>query len=250
MMNFARETQYRANFFSVAIVGVFEALLTILPMLMLYSYTDSLRGWSAGESIALTGLFRLALALYMMFVGNGLSMLSEEVQEGKLDLLLIRPVSAQFMVTFRYTSLPQVVNALIGLLIFVIGLSRSDLHATALGWLQAVLLFGCGLVLVVCAISAGSYLAFRVTTIEGLPWVLYDVMEMGRYPISFYPFAARVFLTAVMPVAFVATLPMEAIRGGMGWTTVGIAIGFAALGVVALRWWWGNNVKHYASASS
>lgn len=249
-MNVARESQYRANMISVFVVGIFEALLTIFPMLLIYSYTDSLRGWSAGEAIALTGLFRVGLGIYMMVAGNGLAQLSSDVEDGKLDLLLIRPVSAQFIITFRFFSLPQITNIAIGAAIFAIGLSRSDLHYTGSGWLQASLLFVCGLVLVTCAISAGSYLAFRTTTIEGLPWMLYDVMEMGRYPVSFYPFAARAFLTAIMPVAFVTTLPMQAIRDSDRWLVVFGALAFAALAVLALLWWWHNNVRHYSSASS
>lgn len=249
-MNLARETHYRANFFSIVIVGVFEAIITLFPMFLLYSYTDSLRGWSAGETIALTGLFRMGLAIYMMVAGNGLAQLSEEINEGKLDLLLIRPVNTQFMITFRYVSLPQLSNVAIGALIFGIGLSRSPIQFSLIGWLQALILFACGLVLVTSAISAGSYLAFRTTTIEGLPWVLYDGMEMGRYPVSFYPFGARIVLTWIMPVAFITTVPIESMRGDRSWAGMVGAIAFTTAALVALRWWWNTNVKHYSSASS
>lgn len=249
-MNIARETQYRANLISVFVVGILEAILTILPLLLLFSFTDSLRGWSMGESIALSGLFRMAFALYMMLAGNGVASLSEDIEEGKLDMLLVRPVSPQLVVTFRYFSLPQVNNLAIGVLLLVIGLAKSDLMFSLSGVTQAAALFLCGTVLIGCAISAGSYLAFRVTTVSDLPWLLHDIMDMGRYPITFYPKGVRFFLTAIMPVAFVTTFPIDALRGNTSWGIVVLAVMFSIVALLGLRWWWDDNVKRYSSAGS
>lgn len=246
----ARETQYRGNFISIAFVGLMETVITILPMMLVYSYADELAGWGAGETLALVGLFRIAISLYALLMGEGLFKLSEDIQRGNLDLVLIRPVHAQFYITFRHISFAQIANVLIGIIVFVIGLSQASMSWTVAGALQAVILFGCGMILMGVAISAGSYIAFRTTTIEGLPMVLQDIAEMGRYPISFYPMAVRVFLTGVMPVAFVTTFPIDALRGSVGWEMCAIAVTFATIALMGLRWWWNNSVRHYASASS
>lgn len=246
----ARETHYRANFITIAFVGLMETVVTILPMVLVYSYADDVAGWGAGEALALVGLFRIAISLYALIVGEGIFKLSEDVQSGNLDLILVRPIHAQFYITFRHVSFGQIANVLVGIGVFGIGLSQASIRWTLEGVLQAAIVFGCGLILLGVAISAGSYIAFRATTIEGLPMVLQDIAEMGRYPISFYPVAARVFLTGVMPVAFVTTFPIEALRGTFGWEMCAIAIAFATVAFTGLRWWWNNSVRHYASASS
>ncbi len=246
----ARETHYRANFFTIAFVGLMETVITVLPMVLVYSYADEVAGWSAGEALALVGLFRIAISLYALVAGEGVFKLSEDVERGNLDLILIRPIHAQFYVTFRHVSIAQIANVLIGIAVFIIGLSQASMTWTLEGAFQAAILFGCGMVLLIGAISAGSYIAFRATTIEGLPMVLQDVAEMGRYPISFYPGAVRVFLSGVMPVAFVTTFPIDALRGSVGWEMCAVGIAFAAAALFGLRWWWNNSVGHYASASS
>ena len=246
----ARETQYRANFITIAFVGLMETVITILPMMLVFSYADDVVGWGAGEALALVGLFRIAISLYALVMGEGVFKLSEDVQKGSLDLILIRPVHAQFYVTFRHVSLGQIANVFTGVAVFIIGLSQASMSWTPKGALQAAILFSCGMILLGAAISAGSYIAFRATTIEGLPMVLQDVAEMGRYPISFYPGAVRVFLTGVMPVAFVTTFPIDALRGSVGWEMCAIAVAFATFALMGLRWWWNNSVRHYASASS
>lgn len=249
-LSIARETHYRANFFTLALVAVVETLMTILPMLLLYNFADEIAGWSRADSIALVGFFRIALGFHELIASGGAYILSRDIQHGDLDLVLIRPVNAQFYVALRYVSLPQVVNVMIGALVCTIGLWQSDIRITPIGSLQALLLFGSGMVLFNVAILAGSYIAFRATTVEGLNWMLQDVAEMGRYPISFYPMAVRVFLTSVMPVAFVTTFPIDALRGSVGWGMCAIGVAFAALSLLGLRWWWHNSVGHYASASS
>lgn len=249
-LSLARETHYRANFFALAIVAVVETAMTVLPMLLVYSFADDVAGWTRAESIALVGLFRTALAIHELTASGGAYRLSHDIEKGDLDLILIRPVSAQFYTAFRFVSLPHLVNLVIGLLVFFVGIAQSNIRPDAIGMTQSAVVFVCGLVLFNAAILGGSYIAFRATTVEGLNWMLQDVAEMGRYPISFYPRAVQIFLTGVMPVAFVTTLPIDALRGSLGWGTVAIAIAFAAAAIAALRWWWGNSVGHYASASS
>lgn len=246
----ARETHYRANFMALAMVAFVETLMTILPMLLVFSYADEVSGWSRAESIALVGLFRISLSLHELMASGGAYRLSMDIRRGDLDLILIRPVNAQFYVAFRYVSLPHLVNAIIGMTVFAIGLSQSDIRVSPGGIAQAAIIFVCGLVLFNAAILGGSYIAFRATTVDGLNWMLLDVAGMGRYPVSFYPVAVRVFLTGVMPVAFVTTFPINALRGAAGWEMCTIAVAFAAMALFGLRWWWNNSVRHYASASS
>lgn len=249
-MAIARETQYRANFIALSVVGLVETIVTVLPMLLLFGFTDMLEGWSRGEAIALVGLYRIAISLYELVAGNGLLRLSGDVESGDLDLLLIRPVNAQFLVTFRYVSLFQIVNVLIGMLVFGIGLSQADIRLAWQSMVQTVVIFGSGLVLLGVVISAGAYIAFRATTVEQIPWAVMDIAQMGQYPISFYPGPVRSVLTVIVPVAFVTTIPIDALRGTVGWGICVITIVFAAVALIGLRWWWHNSVRHYASASS
>lgn len=246
----ARETQYRANFVALGAVGIVETLVTVLPMLLLFGFTDVLEGWTRGEAIALVGLYRTAISLYELFAGNGVLRLSSDVESGNLDLLLIRPVHAQFLVTFRYVSLFQIVNVLIGLLVFAIGIFASSVSLAWQPILQTIVIFVSGLVLLGSVVSAGAYIAFRATTVEQLPWAVLDIAQMGQYPVSFYPGPVRSVLTMVVPVAFVTTMPMDALRGSLGWEIGAVALAFAAAALIALRWWWNNSVRHYASASS
>lgn len=246
----ARETQYRANLFALIFVGVVEAFVTVMPMLLLFSFTDSLDGWTRGETIALAGFFRIGLALYAMVADGGIARLSDDINHGHLDLLLMRPVNTQFLVTFRFFSLYQVVSMMIGGIIIATGIAESGVAITLESLLKTTVILACGVALVTVAISAGAYIAFRATTVEELPWAVVDIIHMGQYPISFYPGPVRLVLTMIVPVAFITTVPMDALRGMAGIDTVLLTIGFTAVAIALLHWWWNNSVRHYASAGS
>jgi ABC-2 type transport system permease protein len=80
--------------------------------------------------------------------------------------------------------------------------------------------------------------------------VLRATLTAGRYPISAYPETLRVLFTMVIPVAFLTTVPAEAILGRPSWAWLlaggGMALGFFSLS----RWFWKLALRSYTSASS
>ena len=80
--------------------------------------------------------------------------------------------------------------------------------------------------------------------------VLRGLLEAGRYPIAAYPTAYRFFFTFVMPVAFLTTVPAQAL---LGWSNISWLIGAAILAVAlffASTWFWRFALRFYTSASS
>jgi ABC-2 type transport system permease protein len=80
--------------------------------------------------------------------------------------------------------------------------------------------------------------------------VLRGLLEAGRFPLVAYPTAYRFFFTFVVPVAFLTTVPAEALlgRSEMIWV---VAAGVLALGLLlASGIFWRFALRFYTSASS
>jgi len=77
-----------------------------------------------------------------------------------------------------------------------------------------------------------------------------SLLEAGKYPVFAYPAAYRVFFTAVLPVAFMTTVPAQAMRGeASAWWLVGL-LG-VSLGLLAGSiGFWRFALRSYTSASS
>lgn len=245
-----RETHYRASFVATLAVGVIQLLLSLIPVLLIYSYAEEVNGWSQGEVIALSGMFQATFALLAMLVQTNMNRISTYIRQGDLDLILVRPVSAQFYVTVRWLQPAELFNALIGLTVIAIGLNRAGITPSVTGIIRALLLTLCGLILLTCVWSAAVYLAFWLTTVDPIPMLMRDVMDAGRFPLAFYPIAIRFFLTFLFPVGFATTFPVEALTGRVGWSIVLAGFALSAIALLLIRIWWRLAIRSYSSASS
>lgn len=245
-----RETHYRASFIATITVGVIQLVLSLVPVLLLYSFTEEVNGWSQGDVIALSGMYQMSFAMLAMLVQTNMGRMSSYIRHGDLDLILIRPVSGQFYVMLRWLKPAEIFNVLIGVAVVVIGLSRSGNVPSLAQIGQAVLLFGCGMVLLTCFWSAAVFVAFWFTSVGPLPVVVRDVMEVGQFPLAFYPTAIRVVFGFIVPVGFATTFPVEALLGRTGWDVVIVGVALSVVALVLLRAWWRFAVRCYSSASS
>ncbi len=241
---------FRTQFITQVVVGVVQLVFSLLPVVLLFRYTDEVNGWSAGEVIALGGMYQVVFAILAITIETTMARFSGLIQEGDLDLVLVRPISAQFYVILQRLQLAEVFTALTGVGVVVIGLSRSGASPSVLDVLQAVALIACGVVLIACCWAAAVFVAFWITTVGPMEMVFRDFLQAGKYPVAFYPIAIRVFLVGVLPIGFATTFPTSALLGDGSWWIVLLGIAFSAAGLYGLRLYWRFAVRFYASASS
>jgi ABC-2 type transport system permease protein len=245
-----RETQFRAHFLTTLLVGVVQLGLGIVPTLLLFGFTSEVHGWSRAEVIALVGVFQMVTGLIATFIASNLNRMTSYLTEGELDVVLLRPVSSQFYLTFRWINVAELTNVASGIVVLVIGLVQADITFGPMQLLQAVVLLACGLVLLTAVWSAMAYLAFWLQSVQPIGFVFLNLVEAGRYPLTFFPVAVRTFLTFAFPVAFATTFPVRALAGDLGWAPVGLGVGLAVVAVLLVRLVWRRGLLTYSSASS
>ena len=245
-----RETHYRAHFVTTLAVGLVQLGLALVPILLLYGYTDDVRGWSQAQVITLVGVYQVVTGLLATFVAPNMTRMTTYITEGELDVVLVRPVSSQFYLTLRWINVAELGNVATGLLLVVFGLARSGVTPNPLEIVQALVLAACGTVLLAGVWCALSFTAFWLQSVSPIAILYTSMQDSGRYPLVFFPFAVRAFLTFVFPVAFASTLPAQALHGGVGWLPVAGGVVLTAVVVTLVRAQWRRGLRSYASASS
>jgi ABC-2 type transport system permease protein len=244
-----REMQFRTNFLATIGVGALQLLLALIPILLLYSFTDAVKGWSRADAIALTGMAQLVTGLLCLFVKSNADDFHSYIQMGALDLVVTKPMSAPFYLMTRLLQPAEIFAVFSGLAVLSVGLAGR-------GWpgpesiAQAVLLIACGVTMLACIWCGVSWTAVWTISSSALPEVVNSILAAGRYPVSFYPVALRALFVGVVPVAFATTFPVESLLGSGSWW---IALGGIALTgtfLLLLRAWWHFAIRFYTSASS
>lgn len=245
-----RESQFRANALTTMAIGLAQIMVGLVPILLLFDYTEEVDGWTRGDAIVILGVYQVTAALIAMFVSRNMYEISEAITRGTLDVVLVRPVNAQFYLTTRWIRPEQLFALVSGLLILVVGLVQAGSVPSLISLAQAGVMMVAGLVLVTCCWSWLAYSAFWSQSVNAMMMFFQDLLQVGRYPIGFFPWTIRALFTAVVPVAFLTTFPAAALTRGVSWWLVLTAIAFASLALLATRRFWQLAVQRYAGASS
>ena len=246
----AMQLEYQANLLLEVVAAATNLLGSLLLLSLFYGGGHALGGWSWPQALVVLGVYTLLEGITSTWLRPNLSTIVGHVQQGTLDFVLLKPIDSQFWLSTTRISLmglPEIATGL-GLMIWAAG--RAGIRATP-GLLAETLLMllSSGLILYSLWFLLATTSIWFVKTWNATE-VLRAALSSGRYPISAYPAVVRKLFTMVLPVAFLTTVPAEAIldRLSLPWLLVslGVAIGFLTLS----RSFWRFALRFYTSASS
>jgi ABC-2 type transport system permease protein len=186
-----RESQFRVNAVTTVVIGIAQITVGLVPILLLFGYTAEVDGWSRADAIVILGMYQFTAALIAMFVSRNMYEISEAITKGTLDVVLVRPVNAQFYLTTRWIRPEQLFALVAGLVIVVVGLVQTGETPSLVAVVQGLVLVVAGLVLITCCWSWLAYCAFWSQSVDAMMMFFQDLLQVGRYPISFFPVSVR-----------------------------------------------------------
>ncbi|MBD2103406.1 ABC transporter permease [Leptolyngbya sp. FACHB-261] len=244
----AAELEYRANFIFAALSSLGNLIGSLFALSLFYRNGYTFSGWSWQEALVVLGIFTTLQGFADTFLAPNLSRIVKHVQQGTLDFILLKPLNSQFWLSTHTLSPWGLPDLFFG--IVMIGYAGTQLSLAPQAYLLSAvpLLFGLislySLWFMLGATSIWFVKIYNVTE------VLRGLLEAGRFPMVAYPTAYRFFFTFVIPVAFLTTIPAEAMlgRSEAGWI---IGASLLALGLfLASAWFWQFALRFYTSASS
>lgn len=243
------QLEYRANF----IVSLLGALLTaggsLFGLAVLVGDGQSLGGWDYHEATVVVGLFTIVQGFIGGVLYPNLNKIAEAVRTGTMDFTLLKPIDAQFLVSTRNINMFPLLNIGIGVAVIAWALPGIE-GARATGVLLGAVLIVAALLIVYAVWFLLTTTAFWFVKVENITELFNGVFRAGQFPVAVFPGWIRFLFTFIVPVAFITTVPAEAI---VGRATPGGAIGAAAVALALLavsRWMWRRAVGAYTSASS
>jgi ABC-2 type transport system permease protein len=245
----AAEMEYRANFVMASLSSAGTLVGSLFALSLFYRPGTSLGGWSFLEALLVTGMFTALQGFSRMLLTPNLNRIVEHVRTGTLDFVLVKPIDSQFWLSLRRVSPWGAPDALFGLGILgyaALKLGLSPWSAlVALVPILASMLILYSLWYVIASTTIWYVKIYNVTE------VLQALLAAGRYPIqAFPPGAYRFVFTFVIPVAFLTTVPAQALLGRASFGYLAFGSVFAALLFLFSRAFWRFALRSYTSASS
>lgn len=245
--SWAAETEYRSNFVFSVISSVGTLFGSAFSVWLFYSGGAGFPGWTLSEGAVVLGLFSVYTGIVAVFLSPNLSRIVQHVEAGTLEFILLKPIDAQLVVSLRVFSPWGIPDIVLGGAIVVGGLVRSG-HV---GWSSFffVVPFVSGVVLLYALWFLVATTSVWFTRIYNATEVLRGLLDAGRFPIGAYPAVYRLIFTFVVPVAFLTTVPAEALlqRSSSTWLLVAPVV--AAVAFVCARLFWRRALRSYTGAS-
>lgn len=244
-----REMAHRTNLAFGLLMTVVNTAAGVAALTVVFTRTESLAGWSLGETLVLLGAYHMVSGFLESCVEPNLAWFTQKVTNGQLDDLLLQPVSSLFMASLGSCRPLSLLQVGLGAALCAGGLAHLGSTVTLGGVLAALVLLCAGSVAAWAARVLLASLAFWAPGLDAT--VLYFAFwQLGRYPVSIYQQTVRQVLTYVVPVALIATIPAGALTRGADLPLLAAGLG-AALGAGLLaRGVWQAGLKRYTGATS
>lgn len=243
------ELEYRFNIGARIVTDILWYIAQLSVFEVLFRHTNSLNGWTLSETRVFMGCLFVTDALYMMLFSENLDRMGEKVRKGDLDLLLVKPVNSQWMLSFQKVSVAYLGNLAIAFAWLAWSLSQIEgFNWLSVGWLVFTVPIGVSIIYAIRFMTSATSLFF--TRADAVNYIWYQVYRLGTRPDNLYPAILRYAVLSVIPIAFLASVPAQIILGktGPAWLIWGACLG-AFLIYLSSRVW-NRGLRAYSSASS
>ncbi len=247
-----REMSFKGNFLLWITVDLLWFIGQLVFIDVLFQSVDRIADWSKWEVILLFGTHQIIAQIFQAFFYINIANLPELVRTGRLDLMLVLPIDAQFAVSSRQFGPDNLVNALLGAC--VVGFSLLQLHVSPgpAAWILYAMAVLFGVTVHYAIMFTFAVASFWIMRAQGLIYGYFHLFNLARYPAGIFPGVLRVLLSSLIPVLLVTNVPAQALARSAHtpWTGLLALAGATAFVLLASRLLWQRALRLYSSAGS
>jgi ABC-2 type transport system permease protein len=242
---------YRVDFFVDTLAVSFSILIQMAVLTTLFSKVRALEGWTFEQVLFIYGFSLLPLGLFNLVSVNLYRFADVYIVEGKFDRVLLRPVGTLAQVMFESFNVSGLNEIVLGSAVMIWSGMKLGLDLGVADVLALMVLPPSAALVYMGVFLAITSVSFWHEDRMGLAPPVYNIIRFSRYPITIFSLPVRVFLTFVLPFAWVAFYPAAWFVGGEPFARMALftpLVGAVVFGGAVLIW--GRGIRNYTSTGS
>jgi ABC-2 type transport system permease protein len=203
------QMQYRLAFWFEIFSTGFLSMSYVASILLVINRFGGISDWSVGEIAFLVGMVEMSFGMMdLLFSGFDPDIFSQYIQFGRLDQILLRPMSVAIQVLGSRVETRRLGRIVGGLGVFLLGIFLVDFQWTPGKILYLPLVFISQVIAFAALFVAGSTLIiWTIQRVEAINIFTYGGVELMSYPMSIYPMWIQKFFTYIIPYIFMNHYP-------------------------------------------
>ena len=244
-MQLQLQSVYRFNFLCGWTAELGWVIAKLLYSFVIFSIVPEERGLY----FLLIGTYILLTGICMGLWGSNISLLSDHIKSGALDLHLCQPVSAQFLTTFYKIDFGSLLsNAFCGGIMVLYGWKELSLPFSAVNLLFFLFAAGIGLMICYPLFFLPQLLAFRYVSTGSFLGVIWEIWDLNNLPFHFYPRLIQAIGLFLIPVLLPCALPALLLLRKLPWLLQIWCFFLAVLSIKIFQILYKRGLRKYSSA--
>lgn len=199
---------------------------------------------------AFLGILFVIDALYMIIIHENVDQFSEKIRKGDLDLLLVKPINSQFMITLQKANTAIFGNLVLAISWLVYSLSHFP-SIPLINILFFIALIPCSLVVIYTMRFFLSSTAIIFTKSDNIQFVWWPLYRLGMRPDFIYGPKLRILLMTILPVGIIINTPAKVLLFPLNnWMEITWPLILSPMLILATHFYWKFVLRYYQSASS
>lgn len=237
------------NIFMLSATLSYTLFYTIFYKIV-FGKVNTIAGYTKNDAMFLFFVAQLTFYSTQVFVIPSLKRLSLIIANGQLDYVLIRPYSSLLQVSvLRIVLMDYLSLASIPLVFLALQVRWLDLNMSPGSLFVAIIIQLCGYVIYHCIGFVLTCLTIYETSLRSVTKPLGEILDVNRLPFEGYGHGGQLFLTTLIPVAFLSVIPVSvAINKSDSFFYLIFAISVCISLLIIKYYVWKVAIKYYSSA--
>jgi len=242
---------YRMDFVVDTLAVGFSMVIQLAVLSTLFSKVKALEGWTFEQVLFIYAFSLLPLGLFNLVSVNLYRFSDQYIIQGKFDRVLLRPVGTLAQVVFESFNVSGLNEILLGIVVMFYSGMKLGLDFGVHDILTLAIMVPSASLVYMGVFLAITSVSFWHEDRMGIAPPVYNIIRFSRYPITIYSLPIRIFLTFVLPFAWVAFYPATWFLGSEEFGRLALftpLVGLVVFGGSVLVWQRG--VRNYSSTGS
>ena len=203
-----KAVEYRYSFFMGIFIQIISYATTYIGMWILLEKFKALGTWNYWEAMFLFNMNLCSYGMAGLFLWQPMKYLEYRISKGEMDMFLTKPLHPLLHVVFSQFEHVFFGQISISIFMFVLCFKHLSIHATVANiLLLACMILFAFLIQAAFFIMGGSLSFWFVKSGAFVDTFVYGIRRFIGYPISIYHGSIQLFLTFLVPYAFVNYYP-------------------------------------------
>ena len=233
------------------IISHIAVLLWMSSIVILYkvifTHLDTIVGWTWSETLLLIGTFYIVDGIiFTLFYWNFLK-LKEYIKKQKLDGILTKPVSSQFVMSTQEIQASMYIQFIVAIVVVILGLSQTEIRVDLMHIGLYLFFLVCASIIAYTVWFLSMCSLFWIPSAENIIQFFEEIFNFAVYPSQIYSGVFKIIFTFIIPLALMVTIPSQILTQEVSHVTLIITFLITILLFILTKIAWHLGLRRYTN---